>query len=254
MNGKNRTILALLIAVVMVAAVFAGFGMNFFRATPSVDLPAITGGGDPAGETADPGQLGDYVRVDVTADTVQSVIVTLNRPESYSRAVTVETYGAGGTQGVTTAQVLTDGGWTFVSAQLPSGETEHTLVGEGRLYIWREGDSVWKDYPADSLSADLAQRIPTYEDVLAVERSSITDTGYEYKGGLECVFVEVRQEELGYLERYWVAVDTGLLVAAETLKDETVVYRMTSYEVVVPAPLGTQFTLPDGTVLHTTGG
>ena len=57
--------------------------------------------------------------------------------------------------------------------------------------------------------------------------------------------------ELGYTERYWISVDSGLLVAAETEKDGEVVYAMTARDVVSPLD-ETQgiFVLPDGTVLH----
>ena len=57
--------------------------------------------------------------------------------------------------------------------------------------------------------------------------------------------------ELGYRERYWISVDSGLLAAAETEKDGQVVYAMPSRDVVSPLDeLQGIFTLPDGTVLH----
>ena len=49
------------------------------------------------------------------------------------------------------------------------------------------------------------------------------------------------------------AVDSGLLVSAETTLDGTLTYRMTAYTMERPAPAGTAFALPDGTVLHTVG-
>ena len=49
------------------------------------------------------------------------------------------------------------------------------------------------------------------------------------------------------------SVDSGLLVCAETVAEEQVVYRMSSYAVERPVPENTRFALPDGTVLHTPG-
>ena len=54
--------------------------------------------------------------------------------------------------------------------------------------------------------------------------------------------------------QYWVSVDSGLLVSAETLEEGTVVYRMTAYAPVQsPCPTDAQFQLPDGTRMHTVG-
>ena len=61
--------------------------------------------------------------------------------------------------------------------------------------------------------------------------------------------VEVRRSR--QIQRFWVSVDSGLLVAAETEKDGQVVYAMAARDVVSPLD-ETQgiFVLPDGTVLH----
>lgn len=46
MEGKNRTIFVVLIAIVIVVAVFSSFGLNLFAPTaPEITLPAVT---DPA--------------------------------------------------------------------------------------------------------------------------------------------------------------------------------------------------------------
>ena len=78
----------------------------------------------------------------------------------------------------------------------------------------------------------------------------VTAAGYEEREDQPCVYVEAGTE-LGYTERYWISVDSGLLVAAETEKDGEVVYAMTARDVVSPLD-ETQgiFVLPDGTVLH----
>ena len=108
--------------------------------------------------------------------------------------------------------------------------------------------------PADERSADLeGQRIPTYEDVLSLDTADIAAAGYEERGGLACVWAQTAPDALGYVETYWVAVDSGLLVSAETTLDGTLTYRMTAYGMERPAPAGTAFALPDGTVLHTAG-
>ena len=148
--------------------------------------------------------------------------------------------------------VVVDGGWTRVTATLPDGRVRHTIVGEEKRYVWYDDQRSWQEYPAQERSADLSQRLPTYEDVLAVVQSDIVDARYAASGELPCVYVAVEVEDLSYVEEYWISVDTGLLVRAESRKGEEVFYRMSGYTVETPATPGQTFALPDGTVLHTT--
>ena len=105
---------------------------------------------------------------------------------------------------------------------------------------------------AEEDSADLeGQRIPTYEDVLALDQETIAAAGYEEKEGLACIYVETVPDSQGYVEQYWISVDSGLLACAETWLDGQLVYRMSAYTVDQPVPEEASFTLPDGTVLHT---
>lgn len=249
MDKKHRNLVAVLVAVVMALALFSAFSVNWFHRTPSVILPTLT---PTPSATAAPGTAGDYQRVEVTTETVQRVVATLERPASYARTVTVETVGEDGAVGQTTAQVVVDGGWTQVTATLPDGRVCHTIVGEEKRYVWYDDQHTWQEYPAQERTADLSQRLPTYEDVLALVQSDIVDARYASSGELPCIYVAVEEQELGYVEEYWVSVDTGLLVHAESRKGEDVFYRMSGYIVETPATAGLAFSLPDGTVLHTT--
>lgn len=249
MDKGHRNLVAILVAVVIAVALFSAFSVNWFHKTPAVILPTLT----PApSATAPTAAAGDYQRVEVTTATVQRVVATLERPESYARTLTVETVGENGAVGQTTAQVVVDGGWTQVTATLPDGRVCHTIVGEEKRYVWYDNQRTWQEYPAQERSADLSQRLPTYEDVLALNQSEIVDAGYANSGNLPCIYVAVEAEELGYIEEYWVSVDTGLLVRAESRKAEDVFYSMSGYIVETPATPGLDFSLPNGTVLHST--
>lgn len=249
MDRKHRNVIAVLVALVIAAALFSAFSVNYFHKPPQVVLPSLT---PPPSAAASPTAGGDFERVEVDPTTVQRVIATLERPESYARSITVETVGADGEIGQTTAQVVVDGGWTQITATLPDGRVCHTIVGEGKRYVWYGDQSAWQEYPAQERTADLSQRLPTYEDVLAVAQSTIVDAQYASSGDLPCVYVAVEEEELGYVEEYWVSVDTGLLVRSESYQGEDVFYRMSGYLVETPATPGLSFALPDGTVLHAT--
>lgn len=250
MDKGHRNILAILIAAVMAVALFSAFSVNLFHKTPEVVLPSLTP--LPSDVPDGPSGAGNYQRVEVTPQTVQQVVATLERPESYARTITAETLGAGGQFGVTQATVTVDGGWTQTALTLPDHRTQHSLIGGGRRYVWYGAERTWREYDAAEHSADLSQRLPTYEDVLTADKADIVHAEYALSEQLPCIYIAVLEPSTGYVESYWVSVDTGLLVHAESSKDGEVFYRMSGYTVETPATPGQSFALPDGTVMHTT--
>lgn len=250
MGEKSRISFIVIIALILAAAVIYSFSVSNFQRTPSVglaDVNASPGAGD-----TQPDPFGDMTLIDVTPDTVQSVIETLDRYASYRRTITVEYFSGGETVGMLTAAVAVDGGWTRADVTEQSGLVEHSVLGDDTRWLWYNNEENYVEAAVTQEGAeDLMQRIPTYEDVLRLDQSHITAATYERRGELPCVYVEVYEPELEYLERFWVSVESGLLVSSETVKGEEVVYRMSAYEVESPLPDGTgSFTLPDGTVLH----
>lgn len=250
MEQKNRLFIALAVIFLIVGAMFTSFGRSLFALnTPSVTLP--TGGG--TGDTSAAGSQGasdTFQTVEVTPQTVQNVIATLARSDSYYREIGLETFWEGGSS-LSTVQIWTDDGWSHIQQTLPSGVVRHDLVGGDTLYYWYAGSQQYESAPADALSSDLAQRLPTYETVLDLDTESITAAGYEIRNDQPCVCVEVTAEDLDLVERYWVSVDSGLLVSAETEQAGVLVYSMTVYADTFPCPASASFALPDGTVLHT---
>ena len=255
MGRRKRTLFAVLIATIIVVAVFASFAMTLFDQNDyQVRLPDLSAGTESDPSEEDGEMDGQFIRVEITPDTVQRVISqTLSRPQSYYREISIELWAGEETVSLTTAQVWVDGGWTRSDVTSPGGMVQHNLVGEGTRWIWYDSDDTAAAFPADQTVSDLVQRVPTYEDVLALSPEEITDTGYETYAQTDCIYVEVEQKELGSSERYWIAVSNGLLVAAERVKDGQLLYRMQALYTESPVPLSSSFALPDGTVLHTVG-
>lgn len=252
MEQKKRLVIVVAIILLMAAAMLASFGRVLFAAdTPKVVLPSSSA--DPGDVSGSGSQGQDYQRVEITTQTVTGVVATLARPASYYRALTVETFWEGGSSSVQ-VQVWADGGWSHSRQALPSGVVRHDLTGDGTLYYWYDGSTQYRQAPADERSSDLAQRIPTYETVLELDPEDIISAGYETRGELPCIFVEVHPEGSQQLRRFWISVENGLLVSAETEENGQLIYRMTAYSPVQsPCPADGEFVLPDGQVLHTTG-
>lgn len=199
----------------------------------------------PQGQTEAPGRNSLTV-VEVTPETVQTVIATLARPEAYRRTVTTELFWNSGSGACETATAVLNG-WTRVDRVMPDGRVRHSILGPEGAYVWYQGERDLYRSGTDVVSADHEQFIPTYEDLLEVPKETITAADYRTYEGLRCIYAEVSsgQEQ----QCYWVSVDTGLLVAAEKLLDGERIYRMESLTVDETEPDVTEFTLPDGTVL-----
>lgn len=251
MEQKNRLVIAVAIVALIVGAMFTSFGRNLFALnTPQVVLPSSSAGlGDNAASSTGPDQ--PYLRVEVTPQTVSGVVATLTRPESYYRELTVETFWPDGSFSCQ-VQTWQDGGWSHVKQTMPSGVVRHDLTGDGTLYYWYDGSQVYEQTSADEKSSDLAQHIPTYETVLALDPTEILSAGYESRGELPCILVEVQRNRTR--QRFWISVDNGLLVSAESEENGQIIYRMTAYSPVQsPCPNDASFSLPDGEILHRVG-
>lgn len=252
MDQKNRVVFSAAVILLIFAALLISFGRIFFNThTPDVVLPPV---GDSAADTpGTPGLSGqdDGQQVSVTVQTVQSVIETLSRSDSYYRELLVEQFWTGGSSSGT-VQVWVDQNWNLVRQLLPSNVVRLDLIGPDTAYYWYEGSSRYESVPAEERSADLAQRMPTYETVLELDPLSITGAGYELKGDIPCIYVQSLDAISNNVKHYWVSVESGLLVCAELYRENALIYRMSAFSPIQsPCPASAAFRLPDGTVLHT---
>ena len=251
MEQKNRLFIVVAVTVLIVGAMFTSFGRSLFALnTPAVVLPDPNSAGSESISGDSQTSPDHYQRVEVTEQTVQNVIATLSRPDSYYREITVETFWTDGSSSLP-VQVWHDDGWTHTRTILTSGAIRHELSDPSTLYYWYDGSRQYESAPADTCSADLSQRIPTYETVLALGVEQIHSASYGFLEGLPCILVEVCRDDNDRLERYWIGLDSGLLISAEMQEGEQIVYRMTGVSSISACPVTASFALPNGTVLHT---
>lgn len=251
MEGKKRTLFAAAISCIILAAVLYSFFLSIFAKTDKITLA------DPDANpsaTFDPDATGAQggILVEVTPATVQSIIGSMTRLDSYSRSITVRYYwGEAETQsGTVTAQVQADSGWVRCDTTLPDGTTEHSIVGNGSLWYWYDSDTYFHTAGSANADADLMEHIPTYEDVLSLSQRSIQDTAYLQRSGIPCIYIEAELPQSGYVARYWISLDSGLLIAAEQDEDGELVYSMQADNLVSPlSSMSAPFVLPDGQVL-----
>lgn len=232
----------------LLALVVAFMLSGSFRRTTRVVLPQESQqGGQIPGF---PGDSTDTLTVVAVApDTVQAAIETLVRPEQYRQTVSVQQFWSGGNGTTeTTAAVLAP--WSRLDRQLADSRQRHILTNGETTYIWYNSEQSALRLPTGSITADMEQSIPTYEDVLQLPVETISAADYRTIGDqVSCIYVETAADAAGYTLRYWVSVDTGLLVAAEKLSGQETVYRMWQTDIDLAPVFTEEFTLPDGTVL-----
>ena len=225
----------LLLVVVLLLLAWGGR-----RAPGGIVLPQAQG--DSAG-VEDGGAESRLNVVVITPETVRPAINTLSRPASYSRVQRVETFWSGGS-GQSVTQIHVSGGRTRLDTQLSDGSVRHMLVVGGAAGVWYDDEREWAILRSRQLSADLAARTLTYETVRDLPVERIVQADYRSLEGVYCIYVETAPDGQGYVERYWVSVDTCLLHAAERLQNGALVYRASLKKGGRPMPTQTFFNLP----------
>ena len=244
---STRRILGITIFGVVFIAVIIGVMLGtslFVNDNVVIELPGLS---EPATE---PGPAGNHglPPVEITAETVQDVIATLNRPETYSRNIIIERFWDGGSaqQHIHTAVV---GEVMSLRTNSPEGVERRIIVTADKVYIWYSGDSSpFSSYiGAAGNAADEWRAILTYEDVLALTAADIVETGFVQFGGEPCIFIVYRSPQFGYTIRYYVSIDLGLLVGAAGYdRAGELVYRMTVGATTLGEADPSAFLLPDG--------
>jgi hypothetical protein len=239
MNNRRRItvfaiISAMLIALsVLLALVFTNRGGTAELILPDTQLP-ISASDDPDADHAP-------MSVEVTPDTVQAVIRTLSRPDSYSRNVTVESSWEGGSAQYRISSRV-KGGRERLSVECDGwDEAKNILLTEDEITIWYGSDTS-RRYTAPRRSGDSGPdlgdelgMIPTYEDVLELDPDKINDAGYVRRDGWK-IMVAATDDITGCERYYYVSVDTGLLEAAEVYDGDRRIYLMQAGAAELNAP------------------
>ena len=241
---KQKTTYYIAVVSILLILVILALAKGGLRRSANIVLPTEPADtGESAGDSAAEGL--DVVQI--TPATVQPAINTLSRPATYSRTQRVETYWSGGS-GVSESQVSVSGGRTRIDTPLPDGTILHMLVIGGSAAIWYDDETEWTVLTAEQFTADIAQRMLTYETVRDLPVSEISEAAYRELDGVYCIHVSTKEDADGYVSSYWVNVNNGLLKQAERYCDGQLVYLFTAEDTNLDAPGEELFLLPDGSV------
>ena len=229
------------LAVAALIALIALLSPGSAPETPPVILatPAAADSSGAPSAADDPG-----VRViEVTPDTVQTVIAMLQRADNYSRTLTAQNFWNGGSA-TTEIAVRVRGENVRLAISGSTGIVKHVLIRGGEEWIWySDGGGVWHGSAKDG-DADAYQTLLTYEDVLLLDKSKILDAGYTDYNGESCIFVRYAAGALGYEHLCYISDATGLLMGAETYDGNMLVYSLRSSDPDISTPGDEFFTEP----------
>lgn len=240
MKGKRAPLYILIVLVVAaLAALVFYFAPSGSIETAEVILPTPT----PTPEPDDSGEItAEERRVDVTADTVQAVLATLERPYSYSRVLTAETFWSGGS-GLRSIDVRVHG----ANARLTltdAGGIKNVLIADGKLWIWYPDSQSAYCADAGSADADEYQSLITYEDIIAMPAENINDAGYVTLDGDECIYVAYTDGAFHYQKRAYISIASGLLMRSEILDGESLIFTLSSSVPDISTPDASVFDRP----------
>ncbi len=232
-------VLALLAVGALVFLLAPGRQMS----TPPVSLPTLPP--TEASAPVSPEHTDDASVIAVTPDTVQTVIRTLHRIDSYSRTLDVRDFWSGGNRSRSIA-VWCKG--DRLRLHIDSGDEvqQELLFRDGEKWIWySDSDAVYhgEELPGDT---DAWQTILTYEHVLNAPAKDILDAGYTDFSGLSCIFVRWISGNLGYVSECYIDPGTGLLMGERCYDGEKLIYSMDSSVPDVTTPDESVFELPRG--------
>ena len=216
------------------------------RETAMIVLPEMPA--DSSGTEGGASQNGLHV-ISVTPQTVQAAISTLDRPVAYQRQQVVETFWSNGS-GRSVSQVSVSGDYTRIDTPLADSSVSHMLVAGGTVAVWYDEDLTWTTLHSDHFTADIAQRMLTYETVLELPTIRISQADYRNYDNIYCIYVTTEPDKDGYSESFWVSVESGLLIAAERFYDGALIYRFSAAEPETEDLDSDLFLLPDGSSLN----
>lgn len=242
MKKKRMTFLSLGLSALLIVFVLVMAQGNARKEGSIVlpEMPADTAGTE-SGESQSPINL-----VEITPATVQAAVATLNRPNIYQRAQTVEIFWSGGS-GRSVSQVAVNGEMTRIDTVLVDGSTLHMLTWGDRAAQWYDEETDWTGFRSEEFTSDIAQRMLSYETVLDLPTESILLADYRVEEGVYCIYVETSADEEGYAQRFWISTASGLLYKAERWQGQERIYAFTAPEPGMELPENDLFLLPDGT-------
>ncbi len=240
---RQSTILYILIVIVLAIAL----GVVFLASPSDPDtVPVILPAADAEDENdSNSGKDNENAEIlSVSRDSVQTIIRTLSPADSYSRTICAESFWNGG-ESRRNIDVWVRNDETRIDISPDDGSaTTHVLLMGGEKWLWySDSDAVYNGDSAEN-EAELYQGILNYEHILKLDKSAISDAGFEKYLDEMCIYVRYTSGRLDYENVCYISIASGLVMGEESYDGETLIYPMSSTPPDLAAPPDIVFELP----------
>lgn len=199
-------------------------------------------------EGTSPDDPTDYSKAAINADNVVQVVREMKRPENYYYESSGELF-SGTSSTKYFRKTWKQGQWQRIDHLSASGvATMHAIYGNEVAFFWEPNSRTYYKTNAGDISADNAQMIMTYEDILSLTADEIISASFITHKNQGCIYVVAQPMDLGYQTQYWISTETGLLLAGQAKKDGTVFYTVRIENLKIGEQEDVVFRLPDGTL------
>lgn len=252
MERGRFIIFSVLSAVCIVTAVLVALLiLDLSSDLPEVHLPEATNG--TSSDNGSGGSFGNEQNLinplELRPETLQYILEIIEKPKSYSCHYGIESFWADGSSSFDVNVYQRDGVLSVYI--LNDMYLKRCLLTEDEYYIWYADERGYYSGTrgtalADESIADCVQMAGSYTELLELDVADILETEYTELDGVYCIYAKAAVGELGYISKYYIYPDTGILLSKEIYSGENLVYRMNSSDVVLSVPYDDYFTLPGG--------
>ena len=164
----------------------------------------------------------------VTPDTVQTVLRTLSRADSYSRTLTVQRFWSSGSS-VSTIDIWARGELHRIAIRSGGrNRVKNILLSGSEKWIWYSDSLHAFSSAAAEAEADRWETLYTYERIETLEPQSIFSADFVEFNGENCIFVHFQDSVLPYESLCYISCDTGLLMGEDMYDGNSLIYSMRS--------------------------
>ena len=246
---KKRSTMALIAAMFVVAV---GIFISFFLSSNQSDSYMISLPGQGSAEIDTSHEIGDNNRdqvktITITAENIQSVVASLQRPESYHcQMATVYYYRD--TQTTMKSELWKSADYLRISQFTADGQIgQQALLTDRWVYLWGN-DTAYNRYARQDHDADLYSRTPSYEDLVKMDASQILVGELRELDGALCLYAETQDLITNETEQWYILVENGLLLQTSGTLDDINTYTCYMTSLSLEETDDALFQLPDGTL------
>ena len=186
-----------------------------------------------------------FADITVTNDTVQAVIGSLERPAEYDLLLSNTLFLPDGSQQVLQCRRYVKNGYCKNEFLNANGTVKNTvLTGPSRYYAWEAGDASCYEGAIGMFNGDNTGMLPTYEEVVALDKERIAGTELCNQNGEPCIAVTVSDGERK--EIYYISTITGLLYQADFYKGGAIIRTVSTDALHITEQSESLFVTPAG--------